>query len=547
MEEKPTQKSFSLENYELCYKIYNEKIEYYSYAIDKLSKVKVILEKFLKEKWELIKLKTDYSFEPLSDDDYLKLISILKEQMIVYFKRCLVIISDLIKNITNIRETTKINIKNYSDYFTIHNTFNTQLEELNNCQTKYYNSAQKAESLTYKILEKKISGKETDQDSFETKNKLLTDCKEDKEKYISKLPEINEQISLINEKEQILFNSNKNIEICRNENYLNSLTYFFDFINKGIEGNDFKKEIKNLIIKITNYREDLETFKYKPKEKVDFIQYKSKIDFNGIYDTMEMGIYLSVSQEMKNAIGEYNEENLKQCKEKIEINGKIKSLFNSKKKISEKDEEKILTYLDLENGRSIFLKYLTQLRTKGSPEKSKQFVDFVGKALNKILDYEKDHNEFTHIKSCILLSQTFYCLDENKNKIYIFIHIKHHTWLKTPKFWRVFIANELDTEMNKNNITNRHKRDIVFTQLVTYCQNIKEFNIDDRIIVKIMDEFLKKYDYIDKNKSMPIYTFINDNMDEIEKLRKEYQDNPDLEEQLYPEDTKDNNKVDKND
>ena len=73
---------------------------------------------------------------------------------------------------------------------------------------------------------------------------------------------------------------------------------------------------------------------------------------------------------------------------------------------------------------------------------------------------------------------------------------------------------------------------ICFSQLLPYANNMKEFFVDDRLIVKIIDEFVEKYQ-IQKELADSIYMgVISEKMEEIEKLRKEYQDNPNFENEL---------------
>ena len=75
---------------------------------------------------------------------------------------------------------------------------------------------------------------------------------------------------------------------------------------------------------------------------------------------------------------------------------------------------------------------------------------------------------------------------------------------------------------------------------------MKDFDIDDRIIIKIVDELLIKFDYLEKKNVSGLFIFINKDQKEIEKLRKEYQDNPDLENQLYKEDLDEKNDENEN-
>ena len=61
---------------------------------------------------------------------------------------------------------------------------------------------------------------------------------------------------------------------------------------------------------------------------------------------------------------------------------------------------------------------------------------------------------------------------------------------------------------------------------------MKEFFVDDRLIVKIIDEFVEKYQ-IQKEFADTIYAgVVSDKPEEVEKIRNEYQNNPNFENEL---------------
>ena len=72
---------------------------------------------------------------------------------------------------------------------------------------------------------------------------------------------------------------------------------------------------------------------------------------------------------------------------------------------------------------------------------------------------------------------------------------------------------------------------LCFSQLLPYSNNMREFYMDDRIIVRIIDEFVQKY-HVQKEFADSIYGVVNSNPEEIEKLRQEYNNNPNIENEL---------------
>ena len=547
MEEKPIiDNNISIYNYELSIKLLNEKSDYYSVVIEKLTKFKSLLEKFHKEKLENIKIKEDIHSESSEfDDNYMNLILLIKEEINLNIKGSLNVIKEIMKNLTNIRETIRANNKIFIDYLNIKNSYNTKLIELQNCKTKYYNTAEKAEKATFEFLDKKIHNKTTEMAEFEKKNKLQENCKEEKEKYILKVNEVNEKVDIVNEKQENVFNINKDIKKIIYENYTNSLFSFYQYTSEGPEFSEKKQEIKNKIIEITNKSEKLNNLQYKEEKKIVFIQYTSKIDFDNCYDTFEMGTFITVCEEMKKVIGDYVQDEIAKCRNKTELNAKLNKMLSLDDKLPEEWEKEILeSILNNEIGQNLFINNLSKLRTTGKLKKSQKFIEFLGKALIKLINYERDHTDYKYIKSCLILSQTFYYLDLKDEKKYIFEYLSNNKWLKSPNFWRNFIESMLNIEFKKTNLIRLNLSDLLFTQLIPYIKNMKDFNIDDRIIIKIIDEILKKFDYIENKKYANLFVFINNDQKEIEKLRKEYQDNPDLEKQLYKEELEE--KIDEN-
>ena len=549
MDEKPLIKKFSLDDYEQNIKTYNDKYEYYSSAFDKLNKLKNIIEKFNKEKLETYKIKSEeLNFTSSIDDNYMKIILFIKDKISITINGCINVINEILKNLNNTKEIIKHNNKNFTDYLNIQNSFNIKLSELESLQEKYYNSAEKAESYTFSFLNKKVHGQKTDLSEFEKKNKLQNICKEEKEKYISKLEEINnDKIKIFNEKQKFIFNINNEIIKTCYENFINSLFAFYQLTNEETENLEKRDEVKEMIIKTTNKKEEISKIEYQEKEKIDFIQYSSRINFNDCYDTMEMGTFISACDEMCKVIGDYIQDKLDHWKELTDFNITINRILKLDEQITEKEEKNIDDILKTKVGENIFINCLSQLRTTGYYEKSKNFIEFIGRTLNIILDSEKNKLDYQIIKSCLILSQTFYYLDLNNEKKYIFEYLSNNKWLKSPNFWRNFIEKMLNIELNKSNSIRFNISELLFTQLIPYIKNMKDFDIDERIIIKIIDEKLKKFDYIENKKYTNLFVFINNDQKEIEKLRKEYQDNPNLEKELYKEDLEEKIDESKND
>ena len=188
---------------------------------------------------------------------------------------------------------------------------------------------------------------------------------------------------------------------------------------------------------------------------------------------------------------------------------------------------------------------LSRLRANSKLYKSKVHIEFLGYILKEILSIAEAKKDYNAAKNCILLSQTYYIRDEKTNqKLFLFDKIKNNKWINSVEFWRVFINNQivmefkrfesiypnqkLDLIKNNTNIPKKYigrVREILFSCLLSHLSNMMEFFIDKKIVLKILDEFINKYQYLDDINKNNLYALISTDQEVILKLRKEYQEN----------------------
>ena len=279
------------------------------------------------------------------------------------------------------------------------------------------------------------------------------------------------------------------------------------------------------------------------EKKVNLVQYQSDINFNSCKNRNEFDICANTVDTINKYINKeifkdynYNQE-LKNYEESI----LVKKLFEEKGELSDDMENNFLASL---NDPSIYytvIVVLSQLRTNNKLNKSKSLIKCLGKAFNKILDYAEKNKIYDHAKNCIILSQTYYYQDSNeKEKIFLSEEIKNHKWLTSQEFWREFIDcmirfefSRLENDLNlpyfsadkKMNITKEIKskfNDVVFSQLLAYITNMIYFIPDKKIVLKISDEFVQKYNYLSNSNLDTLFGIISQDKEEIEKLRNEY-------------------------
>ena len=536
MAEKSLIKNYLSDDYEQSYKIILEKYDYLSSFHEKFIKMKNVIEKFKKDYNELFKIKEDNFSIDVQEQDYNQIFILIKDEINLSIKENMTIINESIERLSNILESIKSNKMIFVEYLNIQNTFNTKLIEYENSKTKYLASAEKAELFTFENKERQINDNKNE--IKDKKIKLQNIAKEDKEKYMKKYSELNDIFNTFNEKQTSIFNINKKLKIIFYQNLIDSLFSLFQYSSEGVKGDEKAEKIKNNIMKYTDKKENIEKMEYKELPKIELTQYKSKLPINDLYDFQEVNICIMACEEMTKFIGKYAEDMIEEYLKKVETNEKIKRIISSTNKINKKDEQYIKDILNTEMGQNLFIINFNQLRTNGILEKTKEIIEFFGRMITLILDKSKEKNNYKFIKSCMILSQTFYYIDIKKEKIYIIDLISNNKWLKSPQFWRDFIKLSINNEFNKIKIKKDNINDLLCSQLIPYIKIMKEFKIDDRIILKIVDEFILLYDNIykfDPGFFSLLFSFINNDEKEIEKLRNEYKNNPDLEKELYQE------------
>ena len=346
--------------------------------------------------------------------------------------------------------------------------------------------------------------------------------------------------------------------------------FFFRIVKLYLESLEAGEKYLNLNKKQMNDSKTVETNSklkelieindiYKRNEQpVELIQYQSDLEFTKCKDENQFNIFAKSVETINKYINnnifknyDYNQE-LK----KFEIGSKIKKLFNEKGEIDEKMSQDFLDSLkDISLHKHVYV-ILSQLRTSNKFQKSKSLINLLGKCFNILLDNAQANKLYENAKNCIILSQTYYYSeDDNKTKIYLFEYIKNHKWLTNPGFWRNLIDSnikseferyqksnpEIDLNVEKNkNIPKRIKdklSDIIFSQILPFTNNMVDFGIDKRIIVKIIDEFASKYSFISEHNLAATFGVVSENKEEIERLRKEY--DPSLEPKTTNEEVED--------
>jgi len=462
------------------------------------------------------------------------------EKMISLFNKEKDLYDDLKKTNKDLSEEKEKLKKDREDYHKIGKDSESKIKQFAKNNVQYITRIEDSELLQGQLFELIVSPKralENYRESTKRTNQLIIKYNQKQSKLYNFIPDIGDHdgvfyFQLVKMYVQHLEMEKKyldsNIEQIQSMKSLESNTKLKELIEYAENNRRDEK-----IINIMQYQSDL-----------DITKCKSEKDFKIVSGTK----YLITKYIDQSIFPEYSEE---QEKKNYEVYTIIKRLFDQKGEIDPKLSEDFINLINDPSVHKYAFIILSILRTNSRFEKEKSLIDLLGKGFNILLEHAAKNKLYDNIKNCIILSQTYYYNDENKNKIYIFEYIKNNKWMKSASFWRSFIEDVIKNEfirfekvfpdanfsVEKNiNVSKKIKEklnEVVFSQLLTYVNNMKDFCLDKRVIIKIADEFIAKYNFLSKNNISTIYDLITEGKEDIEQLKKEY--SPDLEKELNNE------------
>ena len=309
--------------------------------------------------------------------------------------------------------------------------------------------------------------------------------------------------------------------ILKNYNYTNK---------KESDSQKIENENKyfNNIIKRFKSRE-------KPEEKIKLIEYYIRYkpymnDSNNKIENITQANQINeeILKILKKAIKEhYQDSGLKIQEALYDLPDFYKIFFRRQSKLNKPLKNELLNLLKENNYlyHPILIE-LAKLRSDTKFFASKEHMEFVTEILFEILKIIHQKQDLNAVKNCILLSQTYYYIDANNKKIYSFEKLKKYKWIRTFKFWRKFLMYyinrefdkfefeyELDVQLKDNpELTPKIKdkvKDVLFSSLIPYINNMNEIKLDKRIILKLLDEVTEKYKYLDESSIKNLEGFIS--------------------------------------
>ena len=369
----------------------------------------------------------------------------------------------------------------------------------------------------------------------------LIEARNNDEKYIEGLKETNNYRELANKKQTELLKFYENIENKDHQLYMIILKDYFSYLktyNSIMKSNLIQMEEK---INKIDYNKDIISLinlygsEKKPKKVIKYEPYKPEFKFDKSLDEEEKikyKIIVAMKPFIKDFCSNFDLEIETKKEDMRDLSEKLLCL-NENNNFTEENKKKLLEFIDEEWGRKYFLFFLSKNRVTGVYNRTEELVKYLAEIFNRILLWAEKNSDYDAVKNCIILSQTYYYEKNNNLKIYLAELISENKWLKTPDFWRniieVMIKQDIEKikKVNKNDekitekIENESINNAVFGQVISFVNSMKEFKLDNKIIIQIVDEFVEKYK-IKKDFSKQIYNNICSKK-EIEILRKEFQ------------------------
>ena len=443
----------------------------------------------------------------------------------------------------------------YNEFRKISIKFNESMLNLQKIKEKFYQCANIAEMSTMSAKQINIRklNNNNDKEQQNLSNLLeqksieaLIEAKKNDEKYTELIKETNINREKFIEKQTELLNFYKEKEYDDISNYKTLLLDYLSTLKN--QNNVIKENLIEMEEKITkmNISKDLQILiddyssDKKPMEEINYEFYEPKIDIKNCFKDDEYTLYYNTISTMKSYINILPDFDINLESKKQEIRDLCKIFFSLNLNYNEEHKQRLLELLKEEWSHEYFLVILSKQRTNARYCRNKNLIYDLSEILNLIINISEKKLNYKNAKNCIILSQTFF-YEENKNKIYLYNYIKNNKWIRNPNFWRGLIDTMINKELKdlqKNNNINEEMLkvnldNIIFSQVLSYTTTMKDFQVDQRIIIKIIDQFMKKYE-ISKQLNDAIYNNIGDE-NYVEKLRKEYESNPDLEQKIIDE------------
>ena len=446
-----------------------------------------------------------------------------------------VITEPMLKSLNEHSQKEKDNYNTYSKSRYLYNNLKSSLDKIHK---EFEQRAKESESLVYNSKKSKFYNlvNQEQLSKMEAKaTEALTNTSICEEKYMNTLNETNkarENETLLQKKSHNFYETSDTYHY----NQIKSLIGFFITSLKQMQ-TTINIEIIDLTDKFNrlNLNNDVKEFidenksDEKPDVNIEFIPYipcpelTKRTNMNVKGEEMKD---FDINYEVVNAFQKYlknirTDLNLDEEKKKNIMRNLIDHLLktedNSFNIFSKKDLEELLNKLQDPFMKSYFLLYLSKVKSKGLI-KSENLFQNLKEIFFFILKVSEENQDFDTTQNCISLCQTLYIENKlTKSKKYLIDFMLDYNWLNTMEFWEGIIEYKIEKEILKNEEINKDKdekqlksnaKNIVFSQVFSYSNNMVQFNINKEDIIAMVEKYCREFE-IDNNMLNSIVENIN--------------------------------------
>ena len=461
-------------------------------------------------------------------------------------------INNTINNFEKYNSQLKQLTQHYSTFKQFSETYTSQQKKFNKIKEKFIDSASLVESKTVEKFQKR-NEKQFDENNIISK-KLKKDVQDNLKKYQACIEETNKKREEFILKQANLIKDDIELEQLDINIYYNVIGNYLslykdktiNYINKHMKKLLKQLQEKNLEKEIKEYFSSIKSNgKNDEKNPIVFEGYKTKINYDNCSNGEEFDTYLETVNFLEKNIKEiYDNDTLEKEKLKGNLRDWIKKFFSFDDKSIEIDKNVIDEYyynaLKQPFTHKTFLKIVTDMRTSTHFNRNKQLIDLLGESLKIILEEARKNEDYRTAKNCLILSQTFYYM-ENDKKIFSCECLKKNIWLETYEFWDKFCNYMIDEELKKlidqNHDLNlddikQNKQyseklcskigDVIFSQLITMISNILMLTNNHSFAIELIESLKEKYIYFPKKNIDILYQSISTDENLIKQLLEEY-------------------------
>ena len=263
------------------------------------------------------------------------------------------------------------------------------------------------------------------------------------------------------------------------------------------------------------------------KEIIDQLQKEGyELDLNDVYLNSNDRLYIMKKLNEFNLLNK-NEYDIEKEKNKIIISQLVDKIFSineiNYEKILEEEAPKLIKYIEEKSDyRSHFFFALGNKRAHSNIILSTKLFDILNKIFIYIADVLLKEKDYNIENSLLILSQTFYRLD-NKKKIFLSEKIKSHELFQSEEIWIEYAKFQISLEVKKNILINsatindlethqkklyERNNEIIFAQLLSVNQNMKNLGLDKNKILNIINRLINFYKNLTDKTKEQIMSFI---------------------------------------